>query len=173
MHKRISFLLIVCSLLVGCASKPAWKEFRSEAGGYSVEMPGTPKEASQNQPTPVGDIAFNSATCEGSGYGFTAAYSDFPEAVVKNARVQSLLEGARDGAVRNVNGKLENSRSLEVEGFPAMELTFSIPDKKLKAKQRIVLVHSRLYQVLAGQSDSSYDEAEIDRFLNSFKLLKK
>ncbi len=162
-------LLVMALLMAGCGQS-RWTEYRSNKGGYSVEMPHAPKESSDKIPTDVGTITFHMALSEGRTWGFASAYADFPDWTVDKKDAKELLHGARDGALRNIGGKLEKESWIELEGHPGIELVFSAPSQKIKAKARIYLVKNRLYQVLGGQTEDAYDEAELDRFLDSFRL---
>jgi hypothetical protein len=195
MHRSVLTLLLAATLVAGCSAPPTdtptasstsatatttasptddagmeWKTHTSEKGAYTVEMPGEAKENEDSAPTNAGEIKFYSATVEGPNYGYTAAYSDFPEAAVTSQKPDKMLEGARDGALKNINGKVEKTEMIEVQGNPAIEFSFAVPDQKMKGKARMILVKYRLYQLIAGQEESAYKEADLDKFLGSFKL---
>lgn len=168
MRKSLVALILALACLTGCSQ--SWSEYRSGKGGYSVEVPGRMKESSDSVSTPAGNITFNTAMVERRSSAYCAAYSDFPEFAVRGRDPKDLLNGARDGALRNIDGKLEKESWIKVDGNPGLEITFKSPKKKIKAKARLILVKNRLYQILAGQSESSYSETDVDKFLNSFKL---
>ncbi len=164
---RKMLLVLVVLLATGCGQ--SWHEYRSNKGGYSVEVPGTVKEDTSSVTTPIGAIAFHTAVSEGSDYGYATAYADFPDFVVKQDH-KDLLTGARDGALRNIDGKLDKQTWIEIDGHQGLEMTFTSSSKKMKAKARIILVKNRLYQAIAAQTEDSYDEQEVDRYLKSFRL---
>lgn len=160
-------IVVLLAGLTGCAQE--WKEYRSNAGGYSVEAPGTVTESADKVSTAIGTITFHTAVSEGRTWGYASAYADFPDWVISKDH-KEMLTGARDGALHNVGGKLEKQTWIKLEGHQGLEIRFSVPDKKLKAKARIYLVKNRLYQVIAAQSEEGYDEAALDRYLESFRL---
>lgn len=165
MRKLLLALLVIG--LTGCGQE--WKEYRSNPGGYSVEAPGSVTESTEKVATAIGSVTFHTAVCEGRTYGYASAYADFPDWVLQKDH-QDLLGGARDGALHSLGGKLEKQTWLKLEGHQGLEFRFSVPDKKLKARARIYLVKNRLYQVIAAQSEDSYDEAAMERYLKSFQL---
>ncbi|MEW6280628.1 MAG: hypothetical protein AB1758_18530 [Candidatus Eremiobacterota bacterium] len=165
---NVLILWILGLLLTGCGAR--WTEYRSGPGGYSVDLPGKVEESQSQVPTPIGTIPFHMAMAESGWWGYAAAYADYPAWAVEKADPKELLNGARRGALSNVGGKLVKERAIEIEGHPGLEIDFNIPDKKIKARARIYLVKNRLYQVLAGNLESRYDEKHMNRFLDSFRL---
>jgi len=100
-------------------------------------------------------------------------YSDYPEEMVKESDPEKILDGSRDGAVRNANGKLVLENKISLDGNPGRELVIDAKGKggqDATMKARVFLVKNRLYQVMVVAPKGQVSGAEIDDFLKSFKL---
>ena len=82
---------------------------------------------------------------------------------------ERVLDGARDGAVGNVNGVLRSEQRIALGGHPGRDLVVDVPGQVV-ARQRIYLVGRRLYQLIVV-TDQPPSSPEIERSLNSFRLL--
>lgn len=171
MKPKILLIAFALIFLAACAAK--W-ETLSE-GGFTVQMPGTPNKQSQSINTAVGPVTINMYTVETKGEAFIVAYSDYPEAAASQADPQQLLNNARDGAVRNVNGKITSERSVTLNGKPGKEI---IGDGSLASQEgtfvaRIYWVSPRIYQALYVRPKGSAASENGNKFLDSFQLTGK
>jgi hypothetical protein len=175
--KKMSFLavLLVCALLLGaCAAAATPQAFKNDAGKFTVVAPVEMKESSQSVDTAVGKVDIYMFAGDGGNISYIIAYSDYPPAVA-NADVQSVLDGARNGAVSNSNGTLTGETKITLDGYPGREFTMDTKDstgRDITAKARIYLVGVRLYQVLSMAVKGDALISNMDPFLNSFALLK-
>ena len=78
----------------------------SEGGKFSVTMPEKPARKVQKVPTQVGDIEAHYFVVERNARGYLACYSDYPKGSVTEDNVQKVLDGAVDGCVKGLKGKL-------------------------------------------------------------------
>ena len=164
-----AFLLVV--FLVGGCSLFAWKEFKSTKGQFSLQVPGTPKEQKETVKTQAGDIDLHLFLLEQKEIAYMVGYSDYPEPLIKQAEPEAILDGARNGAVSNVNGKLLSERAVSLEGHKGREI--KVKTEKGVIKARIFLVEARLYQLMTVTAKEKTFAENTKRFFDSFKLLKK
>jgi hypothetical protein len=137
------------------------KKFNSPDKSFSVMLPKDVKEDKQTAFTELGPIEFISYSAKAEFQEFTIAYSDYPDTFVVATGPNVLLDGSRDGAVRNVQGKLLSETKIEINGYPGRELKIESP-QKIILKSQIYMVGKRLYQLMAiSNSDHSLDK-EID-----------
>ena len=165
-------LLLVALILAGCASRP--KEFRSAAGKFSVEAPIPLKEQVQPIDTPAGKIDAHIFMAESKTIAYVVAYADYPEQVVSQSNPELVLNGARDGMVGNVNGKLVLETRITINNYPGREVVVDVkmPDgKDGTVKARLYLVKNRLYQVEVVTTKGEVAITTINSFLDSFKLI--
>jgi hypothetical protein len=77
---------------------------------------------------------------------FSVVLSDYPLDHVQRVGSASLLDGARDGAVANTQGKLLSELIIGIAGNPGRELKISAAGGKGTGRAKLVLVGNRLYQ---------------------------
>jgi hypothetical protein len=167
--------------------EPTYQEYKSTEGRYRIELPGKPTEFEMPVVTKAGRIQFKmirlsvkSKACGAPKVGcmFMFGYGDYPKKLARKAKIRKMLDGARDGMVRGTKGTLIKEKKFDVDGNPARELWVSrtappgFPGAKLTIRARLIVVKNRLYQ-LQAISGGQYDKApEIEKILDSFKLLK-
>jgi hypothetical protein len=102
---------------------------------------------------------------------YIVSYSDYPEEMVKKSDPQKMLDGARDGAAKNVNGKIESEKKIKIDGHPGRD--FVIATERFQIRDRIYMVGSRLYQVMLVGSKDVISGKDAEKFIESFKLTEK
>lgn len=172
--KLCIFLLVAVCIICGC-SRHEWKAFSSTKGKFSVLMPGDPQEQHQVVNTAVGPIDLYMYAVDSGSIAYIVGYSDYPEDFIKNSEPKKLLDGARDGAIRNIKGTLVAERNITIEAHPGREFAFDVPKQSGipyngTGRSHMFLVGNRLYQCMViGKKDSRIED--IEKFVNSFKLI--
>jgi hypothetical protein len=131
-------------------------------------MPGTPKEQTQQ----AAGITLKMYVVAQGNDGYAVGYADVPGVAAEQGfQLEARLDGARDGAIRNVNGKLREEKKLTLEGkYPGREFIADVPEKKLVLRARLYIVNGRLYQTLVvGVADFANSDTAT-KFLDSFAL---
>jgi hypothetical protein len=151
-----------------------WQVYTSQEGHFQVTMPGSPKKDVESVNTLIGKVDLYLFTVEADDFGYIVGYGDYPSSFVNSGNVEAMLDGARDGAVSNVNGKLVGERRIKVQGFPGRDLWVeaTIGGEVGMAQMRIVLVGNRLYQVLVAGPKERFAEGQAEKCLNSFKVIR-
>jgi hypothetical protein len=153
-----------------------WKPFKSAEGGFSLMLPEEPTSQTQAVDTAAGKVdTYIFMSSQGNNvYGIS--YNDFPAAAVQQSAdgIKAMLEASRDGAARNVKGKVVNSKAVTLDGHPGIDFVAELPvGDALPAGAtyhgRTFLVGNRLYQLLTIATDKGQDEI-VAAFLESFKL---
>lgn len=161
--------------LLSFAPKVA-REYRSEAGNFSVQTPYTLKESSESLDTQVGEIEIHSFLGERGNESVSVGYTDYPAELVRVSDPERILDGSRDGAVENVNGELVSETRISLDGYPGRELTISIiaeNKQEIVLRGRVFLVENRLYQIMAVVPKGKENGKHIEDFLQSFTLLSR
>lgn len=165
-----SVCLVLAILLLAGFDKTVWKAFTKKNANFSVMMPGTPKEETAIEHTAAGPIKLYNAVVVGGANAYFVSYSDLPKSA-QGGDPKAMLEGARDGAAERVKGKIVMDREIKLAGkYPGRE--FKIVVGGMELVQRIYRVKHRLYQVNIVCPAKGCTEAEIQEYLDSFKLLK-
>jgi len=170
MRRKLILAATLAALLCACATK--WETVNED--GFTVQMPGTPTHQTQSVDTASGKIDITLLSVEKSGEAFIVGYNDIPAAVAAMAdqNPDSFLNNARDGAVRNVNGKVTSERPVTIDGHPGKEfIGDSTSPQEATFTARVYWVNPHLYQQLyirpkAGSATSENGQ----KFLDSFKL---
>jgi len=150
-----------------------FEEFAPKGGRFTVQMPPQPKEQTSKVNTAVGPIDLHNFVCEPDpNTAYIVCYSDYPEEMIKKSDSQKVLDGVRDGAVKNVNGKLDWEKKITIDSHAGRDFAFKA--ERFEGRNRVYLVNARLYQmVLIGPSKDFITSKDAQRFLDSFKLTDK
>lgn len=168
----ISIALVASVSLGGCA-KREWRVFTSDAGGFKVLMPGTPKPQTQSVNTAAGTIDVTMYIVEVDHGAYAVGFSDFPQEMVAQADPQAVLEGAMNGSASNMGGSVTSSRDITLGAISGKEFTAAVRINEADDaayKGRVYLAGNRLYQVFMCGLKGRTSAKEIDHFLRSFTL---
>ena len=148
-----------------------WIDFKSAEGRFSAQFPMAPQTETMPTPTAIGNIDQKMFTVTKGDAYYAVAIADYPEELVKKGDTAGMLDGARDGAVSNVNGKLEKEEQVEVEGYPGRKIhvVATVQGVNLELDAVLCLAGSRLYQAIVARPSGSVPDADVQRFVNSMK----
>ena len=169
MRAKALALVFVALLIVGCGEK-SWSEYASDDGRFSVLMPGSPDEQTQAISTPVGSIDLHIFMVEKPDIAYMVAYSDYPQVVVEKATTDEVLEGARNGALAKIQGRLLSEDVISYDEHSGREIEFTAMDGIGLGRAVILLADNRLYQVLAVGAKDSFPKNDVKRFIDSFEM---
>ena len=151
-----------------------WQEFKSVPGGFTVQMPGTPKDQTQSVAQATGDLTLHNFTVEDGNNAYIVSYVDFPADDFARSDADTVLDSTVNGSVSSGKGALSSKSTITLGGYPGRLAEFTtaangqLPATSVKG--HYYLVKERLYQVLAIAPQGKLP-AEADKFLSSFKLL--
>lgn len=176
MRKSIILLttLMLACCLASCSAPPTIKEFKSEAGRFSVMTPAPLQETAQPVETQGGKIDLHLFTGQQDDIAYVVGYCDYSPELAKPDNAEKMLDGARDGAVGNTHGKLTSETTITLAGHPGREIVIEAAGEDrppMTIKGHLFMVKNRLYQVTVVAPRSRAGDKAIDDFLQSFKLL--
>jgi hypothetical protein len=168
MSRKIALFLVVCCVL--CACRPRWEELRDEAGGFGVKMPGSWVPSTHRSRTPVGDIELKTFTVklDGGSTAYMVAYNDYPDALIKGADANGILDRAVAGALGS-GSRVESNEGVKLRRYPGRAVRALIKDG-LEYRSRFYLVNARLYQVSVVNVKGSVGDDDWRTFFESFQL---
>jgi hypothetical protein len=151
---------------------PGWTTYTSTEGRFAVDLPGPPRQQSQTLNTAVGPVQMYTYMHEfaGGARAYMISFNDYPAAMIQRGNSQRMLDGARDGIVRNLDGTVLNERHFNFGRYPARELQIRVPRQHAVVTARVYLVGARLYQTLALSRENDPVGGENTYFLQSFRL---
>jgi hypothetical protein len=165
--------LVLASLflfvLAGCKPVP-WIEFKSADGNFSVLMPGTPTADVQTVNTQSGQIEIHFYTLSTKNAVYSVSYSDYPASIFDTTPIKSILDGARDGAVKNTQGRLIDEADIALGAYPGRELNVESSGGTNVMQAHLYVVNHRLYQVIVVTGKGRASSPDLQKFLDSFKL---
>jgi hypothetical protein len=178
-NQAVRFILSLSMVAVASAATTAhaadeWKTLTSEKGAFTISMPGTPTESQQTYDTDAGPVTATLYMLEldGGNVAYLAGFNDFDKKQVAGKDPQDMLDGARDGAVANVQGTLVKETKITLDGNPGREILVQAPGDML-VYARVYLVKNRLLQALVVMPKKTLKEGDVTKFLTSITLLKK
>ncbi len=105
----------------------------------------------------------------GQDAALLASMADYGSSM-QNADPKAVLQGGKEGAMRNTNSHLISERSLSLQGYPGLGI--ETENDRMHFSARFYLVNARLYQTVVV-TDIGKPYAETDRFHDSLRLLLK
>jgi hypothetical protein len=162
----------LCVLALAAAADDGWHEFVPSEGGYTVLLPGTPKEKIMKADSSRGQIDVPVVMAEHKGVVYTVLHQE--DADIPPARRDRYLDGLVDGHVRSRRGRLTASAKITWEERPGRDATIETPRAGDKAasvtRLRLILVGSRCYElmVVSAKDRATAIDPEVQRFFGSF-----
>lgn len=143
-----------------------WSTFTSEAGRFSVLMPGTPSDSSTTVPSQPGPYTTHLFVLRNGANVFVVGWVDYDPGF--NFERHAELEANRDNFVKNLKATLLETRNLKIDGYHAIEFKAETEDRVFRS--RVYMVGRRPYQIIIGSPKNLDDSVKVDKFFNSFKV---
>jgi hypothetical protein len=160
--------------VVGTPAVAAEFEFQkvtSTAGRFTAEMPGEPKERTNEIGKGAAQVRAVSLTVVPTpGVDYRVAYHDYPATALR-VNPQAMLTGVRDGNVGK-GGKLIEDKAIVLGKTRVPGRAFLIETEAFYYRMRVFLAGRRLYQVIVTGPQEAVTSKDADRFLDSFALTK-
>jgi len=105
------------------------------------------------------------------------SYFDLGVNLVDSARIQKVLDGGRDGAVRGSSATLDSQENITVDGFPALSFIIHATDKdKITSYARTVeiVAGSKMYSfLLVTPTAPDLTKPDVQKFFSSIHIQKQ
>jgi hypothetical protein len=164
----------VAMTLVAQTTEDDLKPFKAEDGKWEAKLPGTPKKTVNSTKTAVGPIDVNIFLVEVGNDAYGVIYSDVPNA--DKGDPKKILDGAQNGAINGVKGKLVTSKDIKLDGVPGRSFEYEVPTPNggmMVGRQRLFLTDNKLYQVIVVAAPETARNELSTKVLDSFKLTSK
>lgn len=172
---RLPWLALLLSLmpltLGGEVAAQQWYEYRPPGAGYRMEYPGVPKSETQTTRTAAGPVTVTFVIWARETGAFTSTHTVLSPTILLR-EPQTALDGARDGAVRQVNGRLRDERRLTIDGAPARRFFIDAPQNRVSLSL-LVLKGRVLYQAAYIGRPGTETAPEVERFIGSLRLVER
>ncbi|MEA5526308.1 hypothetical protein [Nodularia spumigena] len=155
--------------------QPEWSVFTAPDGRFTVLMPGQPDRDTQIQKTYMGEINLEMFVVEPpkQQVAYLVVYNDFPYSYGQMTDPQTILNNARDMALKTTQSNLIRQRNiLSSNGHPGKEIEYVNTGGRI-TRNRMYVADGRLYQVMAITSRKQQPTFanNITKYFNSFNLL--
>jgi hypothetical protein len=157
-----------------------WSVFTSENGGFSIMTPASLDLKVQTIPTQVGEIqlhtySHNVQDSTAQVFQYSVTYYEYPEILIpadSTEMVNQFFTETLDAIAERIDGHIVYSEPVPFRGYPAMLTRISYKEDKFALKNKMVLANNRFYLIeVFSTSDKVIDE-DINKFIDSFKLLQ-
>jgi hypothetical protein len=145
-----------------------WQVYSSDAGGYSINLPGKPQVTPQSTESPFGPIE-ESVVIIGSKRGglvVTAAHTDMPFDAAKLTLDRVMASTLRSGTVIR-------STDVQISGRPGREYLVNYSDGTSKGLHRGLTVNGRIYFFGYITRLERFNEADAHKCLETFTITKE
>jgi len=160
----------------GSTQPPEGVDLGSSQGRFNVKFPPgftNPQEGTKEVETPAGKLMMTIYTsAQDTTSAYMVAYLDYPEEAF-NAGIEAMLDGAREGALKNMSATLEKQESVTLSGHPGRSMTFNGTSQGRPVYGRIdyYIAKPRLYQILFLTSNKEQvSSPEITACFSSFAI---
>ncbi len=148
---------------------PEWKSYSYPTDGFMATFPYDPALQKKNVPTDAGTFELRAYLAEDGQSALFVGVCDYGSAAAGRSP-DTLLQGAKNGAITNVSGHLVSEKKIVLGTYPGVG--FEAENDSFHFSARIYLVGTTLYQSLAAYPiGKQYDGAM--RFLDSFQLIAR
>jgi hypothetical protein len=155
--------------------QPAWGVFTAPDGRFTVLLPGTPETETHTQKTHMGEINLQMFFVEPpqQQVAYVVVYNDFPFNYGQMTDPETILNNARDTALKTTKSKLISQRPTRTySGIPGKEIVYINTGGRI-TRNRMYVLDGRLYQVkvITNQQQQRTLSRTINGYLNSFNLV--
>lgn len=158
------------TVTITIADKPAStstgpSDFTSKAGGFTVKMPGTPAESSSGGVTQLFSMAGDAV--------YVVKFVQYPADVVakmSDADIDKAIIAEQQKGM-DAGDKVTDQQKVTLDGNSGIQVTVTGANSG-KGRFIFVKAQGRLYTIAAAQAKSASVPADVDTFLDSFKLTK-
>jgi hypothetical protein len=155
-----------------------WQEFQSPDGNFRILMPREPLKDFVPLGGDFGPIELNMFETQLGNMEYAVGYVDLPPDKLKQYKTATLLSNMSQHAASAPNGRILSSKAIKLGSYPGHEIiadgvSSTDSSEKKVLRMRLYLVGNRLYEVLQAAPKSQSQLPDIQKFFDSFTLLKK
>jgi len=168
--RRLAVLTAVLCIAAALGAQTSeWKSYSYPVDGFSASYPSEPQMSKRDIPTDAGSFELRAYLVEDGDAALFVGVCDYGSAIA-GRNPDTVLQGAKSGAVSNVNGHLISEKKITLGTYPGVE--FEAENSTTHFSARVYLVGTTLYQTLtAAPLGQPYPGTT--RFLDSFQLIAR
>lgn len=171
LQKFFVLVMAVSMLLLSVAGQAQQDQstatFTSKEGAFSVILPGTPKEKSEDISSNNGPTTLHTFIVErdeGRRF-FLVGYSDYQTKLDADTSLTNVISGQ----VESLKGKITSDKTVTLAGYPGRSVT--IEAEGIDFYSTVYVAGNRLYQIMCGVPKVDAMPADAKAFFDSFRIL--
>lgn len=156
----------------GVKEYEVWDVIVSDEGGYSVAFPGMPLD--RTEPTAGGRELLRMKALDRGDEAFVVMYSavDVDFDTLSAAELTTVFDVVQQTGVQNYGGTADHVQDIELDGVPGRRFEVDASDSPLFGRWHMFGSGSTLYQVAVMADGRRPTGPDVERFMNSFRLLE-
>ncbi len=169
--------MTVLFLSINAVTAQNWEKYKAEDLEFIAYYPETPERTVQKVATAVGELDMHMIMYSPKNGDDNALYSiirsDYPKEQFKDADDDynaTVLDGAVNGAVSNVQGKLVFDNVVKFNGYPGRSIKIAMQGGFIYINAYLVENSMFISQVICLTNKDK--NKSIQRFLDSFEIIK-
>lgn len=169
-------LMLILLLNVTIMTSQDWTRYKYQELAFIADFPKEPTKTIEKVPTAVGELDMHMIMCEADSSDENVVYnvikSDYPKENFENPTeeyINNVLDGAVNGAVSNVKGKLVFDNKIMFNGYSGRYFKIDVDYAFLHIKG--VLVNNTMYIIQVICLEKNDNNNSIKRFFDSFDLI--
>ena len=154
-----------------------FEKFSPPGAGFSVLLPGKPKEEVQDLDTEIGKLTNHMYLVDASGVFYAVMYAEFPAPITDPEIARGMFDNARTMAIAATRAEVKSETEITLNGYPGRELLVSMPGGLGLLRGRMYMVKQFFYQAITltvpekNAEILKLREAEVKKFFDSFTLV--
>lgn len=155
----------------------AWKEYKSDAGRFSILFPGTPQEETGQVKSGEQEVAARIVKLSGIA-DYAVIYVDSPMSHDMNPRAtRDMFDSTVKRATETFQAASLERKEIVLDGYTGLFVKLRLADRAIM-RLKMYVVRGRVYQIMvttppeqgATGEERRFYEATAGKFLNSFTL---
>jgi hypothetical protein len=149
-----------------------WHSYVSEGGRFQVELPAGPvSEKDEKRFSVLGPIYGKITTVHAGDLVLVIEVRELPALAQVLLPSDFILDRVHESVVEDVDGEEIRASAITLQGLPARDFLYRIPDDPPALERaRVVVAEGRLYVVTAREPLPATSTAAVERFLDSFRF---
>jgi len=168
-------IFILTTFITSFVRPDDWVVF--EDSHFKILFPKKPTDQTQTIDSPVGKLTILIHMYEAPGTDDNHTYglmtTEYPDSTVNSDKkdiLDNFFNGAVQGAVRNVQGKLLSVETIQLAGYPGRAFRVDYQNGLAVITMRMYLVKNKMYMIQTITETKKDHNKAMERFMNSFAL---
>ena len=169
----MSFVIFLSNI---CISQEKWSQFESDQ--FTILAPGKLEKKTKKITTEMGEVnTINYSLVfekEHPNYLYTINVIEYPTGTINKdslATIQEMINETLSGLEENLQSKIQYTSSLDIDYTNGYIFRMINETKGLITKGKIIVFNDYLYTLMVYTTKEKSLNREMDKFLDSFKIL--